>query len=107
MAARPSLIEEPRHPCLLAVGGPDAATVRDRLELLMAAGSRPESIEQLASRLADEIPADCAVRCAIVASTAEEAREGLADAAGALGGHGLSVSGRAFVGFGSSLRIGL
>ncbi|HEY7949332.1 MAG TPA: acyltransferase domain-containing protein [Solirubrobacterales bacterium] len=107
MAARPSLIEELCPPCLLAVAGPDAATVRDRLESLMAAERHPESIEQLASRLADEIPADCAVRCAIVASTVEEAREGVADAAGALGGHGLSVLGRAFVGFGSSLRIGL
>lgn len=110
MAARPSLIEEvqrPRHPCLLAVGGPDAATVRDRLESLAAAGSSPEGIERLASRLADEIPADCAVRCAIVASTAEEARDGVADAADALEGRGLSVSGRAFVGFGNSLRIGL
>ena len=98
MAARPSLI---------AVGGPDAATVRRRLESLIAAGGSPESIEQLASRLADEIPAECAVRCAIVASTAEEVSDGIADAARALEGHGLSVCGRAFVGFGMGLRIGL
>jgi len=100
----------PRDPCLLAVGGPDAASVRGRLDALAsltAAGSRSEGIEQLACRLADELPPDCAVRCAIVASTAAEARDGIADAARALEGHGLSVSGRAFVGFGKGLRIGL
>ncbi|HEX6753001.1 MAG TPA: acyltransferase domain-containing protein [Solirubrobacterales bacterium] len=95
------------HPSLIAVGGPDAPTVRRRLESLIAAGGSPESVEQLASRLADEIPADCEVRCAIVASTAEEVSDGIADAARALEGHGLNVCGRTFVGFGRGLRIGL
>jgi len=98
MAARPSLI---------TVGGPDAATVCGRLESHMATADSPESTEQLASRLADELPPDCAVRCAIVASTAEEVRDGIADAVGLLEGHGFSVSGRTFVGFGDRLRIGL
>lgn len=98
------------HPSLIAVGGPDAEAVRGRLhELgsLAAAAGSPESVERLAARLADELPGDCAVRCAIVASTAEEVRDGIADAARPLEGHGFSVSGRAFVGFGDGLRIGL
>ncbi len=102
-----SATDDPR---LLALGASDNTAMRARLAELAALADPGEGragVDELALRLGRELAADQPLRCAIVASTLEQARAGASEAERLLGGAGLRASGNAFVGSGRRLRIGL
>jgi enediyne polyketide synthase len=103
-------MDREEQPRLLALGAPDAAAMRALLARLRTGAAlaldAPDA-GALIAQLQPPPPAVAPVRCAIVAATPEQLRDGLADAERIAGSARFAAHGGAFAGRGEPARLGL